>query len=407
MASRITEKTLEEVKTALLTNTSIADAIEVVKKKKKSNKLSVLAQFAEAYNADFEIRKKADELFAKENPFLSANNNETTTAISDENLRTLLNASKKLTEYEAAETDFYQKHIMNWTKDVPIPSYHDLKAPQIIKNGRRIILTCFDWHIGARCGAEHTLRGVGWNTEEALKCVRTITEKFIRTVEDSKAGYEEVIIVYGGDLFHSTTNFTAKGTMLQTDKEGGCQFNDAFFAIRDMVIQIARLGLRIRNYFVKGNHGGETDYGLGWALKQRFEYDPSYKGIVTWEVGITEALMIEADRDTLLCLTHGASAYTNHKLMAGSSPTNEKNGVRYFDSYQQRSNKVFKHKILIVGDKHHHSSHEYNGFHMVQVGSLMKADRYAEGLNLRARSQQACINIDNEGYKGVTMLYAD
>lgn len=314
----------------------------------------------------------------------------------------------------AAIADNIEKHVLTICESTigskqPLPRTL-LVNPQTLtktKKGRCIIVNCFDWHMGAQCRAEESRNGREWNVELCHKAIDDYAKKIIEIILEDNVGFEKIIINWGGDLYHTFTGMTAKGTILETEIKGPLQFKEIYAAMVRFTETLLQFTDTIENYYVKGNHGGHFDFGLGFSVAQHFvnfteeNREKNNGKVCTWEVSMNEMLDYEVNGH-LIMLHHGASADSKFSFAA-----NQKNSVhlvceKVTNSVQKRTNKIYKEKHIFVGDKHHSQHLQFSSdiyFH--QSGALTSADLYAQNMNLISRPSQVVCKFDENGLKCV------
>ena len=82
-------------------------------------------------------------------------------------------------------------------------------------------------------------------------------------------------------------------------------------------------------------------------------------------------------------------------------------GHRIFNQMSATSGKYYNLKYVFVGDKHHSRQEEYNGFELLQVGSMVKGDKYASDNLLVSRPSQLICIFDHRGCVSRNPVYFD
>lgn len=294
----------------------------------------------------------------------------------------------------------------NYFVNLKVPGYTNLTkntVANVSKNGRTFVTCCFDWHMGSRCDAEHSMDGQTWSSDECDKSIDKYADEIAKTAKNDKAGFEKCIIMWGGDLYHTFTGETAKGTILATEIVGEVQFDRIYFAMIRFVNKMLDIFGKVECHYVKGNHGGITDYGLGMALKN---YYKELGEKCVWFINKNEMTYFTL-QNSVIVLTHGASAESKGKFSASRSGHNEQVGHRIFNQIMEEENRIFPYKYVFVGDKHHYRNEECNGFELIQVGSMVKADKYASSMYFASRPSQLTCIFDEKGCVSKTQVFFD
>lgn len=381
------------------------ELVDQVRKTRKINEAKAIQLVEQAYELSLDVRKKIDALLGMQNPFSASQKSTSKLPVKQKSLDEVVREIKSLREFEENVQSYVHEHIGPKLEKVKLPTLEELEAKPVQSTDRSCIIVFTDTHIGSQCKSSDNLKGFEWNSAIAIETMHRVIDQSMEKL--SRGGYEKVIVAYGGDLFHTLTGTTQKGTKLERELNGFEQFETTLETIRDITLKLVKEGYKVENYFVVGNHDGITGYCLGSALKHMFDFNPEYKERVTWNVSQTEQIFFEANENTLCCLHHGASATTDFKFAAGVSKATEAKVGGMFSAYSAMKKKFYKSHIMIVGDKHHFSCHEYSHFLFVQIGSIVKADHYAENMQLRSRPQQGMITVDKNGFESIGVIYTD
>lgn len=318
--------------------------------------------------------------------------------VEKEQWREIQSNSKKWNEFVYKELDPFKNLLDNW---VP-PDFKPLPVP-IIKptvNGRVFVVGAFDWHIGAMAEAKYLMRGKDFS----MKVAKELIERYAKSVQDrvitSPYGYEKGIILFGGDLYHTLTGFTANGTKIETEVNGDTQFEAVMNMLVYFINAMTSIFTNVDIHFVRGNHGGITDIPLAHAVKNYFRTVKK----VNFNI-YSERTAVFKQGNTVIAFEHGASDYISSKV-----PQDEKGLDNYVNNVFLSKPELLsnsKQRLFIMGDKHHFIQKERSNFEFIQVGALPLGDKYANALGLYNRPRQNCLVIGPDGLESTVHVYFD
>ena len=384
------------------------DLINIIRKTRKVGRAKAVQWLEQAYEASIEVRKKVDALVGVTNPFVEGETQKTSKVpVKQKSVDEVVRENKALKEFKDNVSEYIKEHLAPMIKKISLPKLEELNITPVSVVDRAFILVLNDTHIGSACKKEQNTKNVEWNSEIALESINYVVDQAIYELESDKRNFDKVIVAWGGDLFHTLTGTTQKGTRLECELNGPEQFKKTLDMMTKVVFKLLSTGRKVENYFVHGNHDGITGQCLGYAAKMIFDTNTQYNDLVSWKVSMNDSVFFEANDTTLVCLHHGASAKTDFKFTVGPSKANETRAGNLFQMYEDTCPKKYKSRIIIVGDKHHFSCHEYARFVMIQAGSIVKADHYADDMILNARPQQTIVTVNNKGFESAKVIYTD
>ena len=384
------------------------DLINIIRKTRKVGRAKAVQWLEQGYEASIEVRKKVDALVGVTNPFIEGETQKASKVpVKQKSVDEVVRENKALKEFKDNVSEYIKEHLAPMIEKVSLPKLSELNITPVPVVDRTLILVLTDTHLGSACKKEDNTKNVEWNTEIALQSIDYVVDQAIYELESDKRNYDKVIVAWGGDLFHTLTGTTQKGTRLECELNGSKQFKKALDMMYNVVVKLVSTGRKVENYFVHGNHDGITGQCLGYAIKHSFDTNPEYKEWVSWKISTNDNVFFEANDTTLVCLHHGASAKTDFRFSVGPSKATDSHVGNLFQMYEDTCPKKYKSRIMIVGDKHHFSCHEYARFVMIQAGSIVKADHYADDMILNARPQQTIITVNNKGFESAKVIYTD
>lgn len=305
---------------------------------------------------------------------------------------------KEFAEFKAFKRDKISP-ILEALSNFKFPAVHRPAPIKKQKTERAFVICAFDWHVGGKADKSGLVRGGDWSIELALQSVQKYCDKITEDVSNDKVGFDKAIIFFGGDLFNSLSGFTSNGTHLKHNDGGDKQFEAAMKAMITLCDTALRLFPTVQVHFVKGNHGGDTDYALGIAVKSWYRTEKR----MAFEVYSKRTAEIKVG-PVLFFLDHGASSEVRAKI-----PTVDAKKENYVLRLinQSKLAHLVKQKIFLMGDLHHYKHTEHNGFEFIQSGALPLGDHYADALGLHSRSSQSCFVVDPTGLRQTFRYFLD
>jgi hypothetical protein len=342
------------------------------------------------------LNTSTEELVAKA---LEIKRQEIEKKIYEADLQKIKSDALKWNKFQTGRYEPFKESLKTWQP----PAYTPVKKSDLVKKvkeGRVFVVTAFDWHIGALAEERYLEKGKDWNIEAAKRAIKAYIDSITKTVAADSVGFSSCRILFGGDLYNSLSGFTAQGTPIRNEVGGDTQFD----AIMEMATALTDRMLEIFDSvevnYVRGNHGGHTDYALGIALKSYYRLEPRIKFNVH-----SERTAVFKIGNVVIGFEHGASDQTKSVVPNNGTP---------LEAYIQ---KVFgyypellidsKQRIYVIGDKHHFVHKEIGEYEYIQCGALPVGDQYASALRLHSRPRQNCFILDPNGLESVCHIYFD
>ena len=303
----------------------------------------------------------------------------------------------KWNEFEYGQLKPFEQAIARWTP----PKYVPVNVPtRKTKAGRCFVAGVFDWHVGGAAETRYLFKGKEWNIEVAKQMVRKYIAGIKAKVMGDPVGYDKCVILMGGDLYNTLTGFTSNGTPLLNDKTKDTQFDAIMDCLVLFINEMLAMFPKVEAHFVRGNHGGTTDYPLGVALKCYFRteirLDFNLYSCRTAPVVVNQVLIL---------LDHGASDQT--KSMMPRTGKAKESYVQHLLLAHPEWLVGIQQRLFIMGDLHHYSQEEFADFEFIQMGALVIGDQYSDTKNLHNRPRQNCLEIDDEGLVATHHIYVD
>jgi hypothetical protein len=306
--------------------------------------------------------------------------------------------AKKWRDLECGKLNPFERFLENH-KPAPIePLDYTLDTTKEVKNV--FLLGLSDIHFGAEAKGDELFFGKDYNAAKIAQIIDDYSKDIAHDLNDRKYRFERCVIAVVGDILHSLTGFTAKGTMLEADVLREEQFELAFDCLNRFINRMHELFGKVEIQVVKGNHAGASEYLLFYALKNFYKDSPS----ITFNLHKKRSAVFRVLK-TCILLDHGESDFVKAKVPKTAVPREafiQKHMMEYPDLLQGATS-----RIMIQGDLHHFEHIEYSNVEFFMFGSAVCGDRYADHLSLNSRPRQNCLIISDQGVKEVLHYYFD
>lgn len=263
-----------------------------------------------------------------------------------------------------------------------------------------LLIGLSDLHFGGIAHEEELFSGESFDSEVIRKIVASYVQKIKEEAINRRKQFKEVVVCSLGDILHTLTGFTVKGTPLEADVLREEQFELALDSLTAFFGELLKVFPKVSVHAVKGNHAGAGDWILFKAISLFFRSNPNIKFNLykarqaCFRVGSTAILM-----------DHGASDVNKSTM-----PTNGTPKEAYVQALFLQHPEVLtgaKSKLMIQGDRHRFFHEECRGFEHVIMGSCVLGDRYADNLGLHSRARQNCLILNDDGIKESISFYFD
>lgn len=264
-----------------------------------------------------------------------------------------------------------------------------------------VLIGLSDLHFGLYSEADDLFFSKsGWEIADTVRVVREYSEQIISRLKRRSSNLpKKAVICLMGDLIHTLTGETDKGTQLQAHPIGEKQLDFAFDSLFAFVSMVGSVFEKVEIKAVNGNHSYFGDYALGKMLQialredKKFSFELSTSRFLSFNIG-----------DSGFVMDHGASSHTKSRLPAQKNPRSN-----YAQSVFLANEKVrnCKYRYYLVGDQHHLEHQEYNNFELIMFGTPSGGDRYADASVLISRPRQSCLILTEEGLSEVLHFYFD
>lgn len=266
-----------------------------------------------------------------------------------------------------------------------------------VKSKNTFLIGLSDLHFGGKAVAAELFHGEDFNAERISQIVDSYAVQIAQDVSDRNYRFEKAVICVLGDILHSLSGRTEKGTQLEFDVLREGQFELAFNSMIQFLTRMVEIFGAAEVHCVKGNHAGPDDYILCLALKSYFRADSR----ITFELYKSRAAIFRIN-DIAILMDHGDSDYVKAKIPKDGSAREAYIQARFME----KSDLVHgtKTRLMIQGDQHHCEYKEHRAFEYFMFSSPAQ-DRYADHLNLSSKPRQNCLILSQNGLKEILNYY--
>lgn len=289
--------------------------------------------------------------------------------------------------------------------NVDLPKIDEIPTPPVNlrrKSNDLFVIGLNDIHFGLKADEAQLYYGSQYNTETVVKIVDEYAQKIAADINNRNYNIKKALVVVAGDILHTLTGRTKKGTPLEYDEIGISQWLTAEKSLIKFFVNLLNIFKTIEVHVVKGNHAGIDELTLFRSIENRFFNN---RNRITFD--ISERLVHDFRLGNhYILLTHGASDAVEARVPNGV----DKREAYFLKLMNNNPEKLLgaKSKIVFMGDQHHYERKEYNGFEFIMLPSTVKGCRYADHLNLHSRPSQRCFILsESEGLREELAYYFD
>lgn len=314
-----------------------------------------------------------------------------------ESWKRIQGAALKWEKFQSKQFDPFVNFLESWQP----PIYNKVKLETSNKkNDKYLVATLSDIHVGLISHDRYNYLKGKWNHEELEKSVKSYVAQMRDEVADRKTGFKSAYLLLMGDICHTLSGFTDKGTKLETEFLAENQFDLAFnitvYFINELLTFLPEVNIKS----VAGNHSSFGDYVVAFALEKYFRNEPR----VTFE-NTTKRFLTFRIEDTLFLIEHGYSAHYHARLPEAGA----KRETYITNLFLTKPDllKDLKQKVFISADQHHMEAREYHSFEHYMLGTIVSADRHSDNCGYNNRPRQSCLVVDKDGVKGLLHFFFD
>lgn len=277
-----------------------------------------------------------------------------------------------------------------------------IPIPKIKKGeGRTFLIGMSDIHWGQNTNGKEIFYKKGgdgnWSIEHTNKSIDYYFEQIKSEVESRNYPFEKVILCSLGDLLHTFTGFTEKGTKIDGFPIGTEQYDQAFNSLIRFITRCLEIFPQCEIHSVTGNHS-LLDSIMFRAIKAYFRTEKRLSVTV-----YDTRFCVFKCYDTLFVAEHGASAFYKSKTPKSGEPLRA-----YIQSLFLADPKLLvgtNAKVFLSADIHTFKAEELGDIERYVFGTFSYYDKYADHSNWVNRPRQNCLIIDKTGVREIINIY--
>mgnify|MGYP003653888934 CR=1 FL=1 len=291
----------------------------------------------------------------------------------------------------------FERFLDKWNppKYTPIPFKNTKKQT----GTNELLIGASDWHYGLFADARYLYNQKAWNIEETKKAVTSYAAQLKAHILE-RNNYTNVKLLFLGDLLHTLSGYTDKGTQLEANPIGEEQLEQAFNSIVAFVEEILSVSPKVEVFSCSGNHSSLGDYIVIKMLSLYFKTDKRIK----FEITNNRNLLFSVAKNGFL-MEHGYSAVTKNRL-----PAQGKGRENYINNLFMAKPEALTgtvRKYYLSADQHHLESYELTNVEGYMFPTLVGGCRHADNSGYKSRPRQLCLRVSEEGVKEVINFYFD
>jgi hypothetical protein len=314
-----------------------------------------------------------------------------------ESWKNIQSAAIKWQKFQAKEFDPFINFIESWTP----PEYKPVEFKENkVKRDKYWVASLSDIHVGLISHGRFNYHKGDWSHADLEKSIKDYVNQIREEVTDRKTGFKEAYLLLAGDICHTLTGFTDKGTKLEYQYIAENQFDLAFTVLSAFLNEMLAIFPSIKIKSVAGNHSSFGDYVVAKTLEAYYRSEDRIK----FEITTARYLPFKIE-NSLFILEHGYSPFYKSRLPNGKHQReNYINGL--FLSKPELLQGV-KTKYYLSADQHHAELKETNFYEQIMFSTIVGADRHSDNCGYVNRPRQNCLVIDNQGLKEIIHFYFD
>lgn len=311
-----------------------------------------------------------------------------------------LRDAEKWRHFKFKQLDPFERVIKAYAVSKPTPNLKN-HFPNYKPSNKHLIINIADIHVGLKADGRYLFFQKEWNNELLMEAMHNYASKVKQTLSERNYGFDSAVVCLGGDIAHSLTSYTDKGTRLEFEMIGESQLDYCFTILTSFFDNIVNLFPKVQVKSVQGNHSSIGDYTISKYLEayyrqdSRLEFDTTTKRFLPFKI----------HDNNLFILEHGYSALYKSKLPKGGSARDT-----YIQNILLQNPELLqgvKNRYYISNDQHHLEMQERNQFEVILCPSIVGGDRYSDNCVLKSRQRQNVFVVDEDGVKEIVHIYFD
>ncbi len=291
--------------------------------------------------------------------------------------------------------DPFERFLEKWS-----PPKYVAKAASYPKTdgNEELLVGISDLHFGLFANSRYLYNQKEWNIEETTKAVAQYADDVALFIRAHK--FPKVRLLILGDILHTLSGFTDKGTKLEANPIGEEQLERAFDSLVKFIETVLVVSKNVVVHSCNGNHSSLGDYVLARMLELYFKSDSRIKFDITNKRNI-----VFKAKNSIFLMEHGYSAVSRDRLPApGKARENYINNLFLAKPDLLQGT---KYRYYLSADQHHSESYELTNVEGFMFPTLVGGCRHGDNSGYKSRPRQTCLIVNDEGVSGVKHFYFD
>lgn len=289
--------------------------------------------------------------------------------------------------------DPFVNFLEKWAPPKYFPSVQTHKS----SGDEELLIGCSDWHFGLVANERYLYSQKEWNIAETKKAVASYARQLKQHIIERNC-YKKIKLLFLGDLLHTLSGYTDKGTQLEANPIGEEQLEQAFNSIVLFVEELLSVSSNIEVFSCSGNHSSLGDYVVIKMLSLYFRNDPRLKFEITNKRNIGFSI-----GRNLFLMEHGYSAVTKNRLPQGNKARENYINNLFMakpDDLYAKTNRYY-----LSADQHHMESYELTNVEGYMFPTLVGGCRHSDNSGYKSRPRQLALSVNGDGIKEVINFY--
>lgn len=305
-------------------------------------------------------------------------------------------AALKWQHFQAKQIDPFCNFIESWNP----PIYTPTQFKQVNSGDKYFLASLSDVHVGLISHERFNYFKGKWSHKDLENSIKSYANQIKNEISQRKTGFKSAALLLAGDLVHTLSGFTDKGTKLEYEFLGENQFDLVFNITVYFINELLSIFPEIHIKSVAGNHSSFGDYVVAKVLESYYRNEPRLKFEIT-----TKRYLPFKIENSLLILEHGYSPWYKSRLPR--SPVARENYINGLFLSKPELLQGVKNKYYISADQHHSEIKETNFYEHLMLSTIVGADRHSDNCGYVNRPRQTCFVIDKTGLKEILHFYFD
>ena len=276
----------------------------------------------------------------------------------------------------------------------------NIAKPKLPTGEDETLCVCLsDLHFGALAHSENlSFADNDLNLEYTRKAVENYVQQIIAMCESRGVMPKNCVVMSVGDIIHTLTGMTSRGTAIEADRIGTAQWYVALETLSSLFASLSKLFNNVSCYSVPGNHDRVGDILLFTALQYQFS-----KSNVSVHSNSSRWSHFYIGNNAFV-FEHGESAKYRCSKTPSAGPKRDAFVLNVFNNICNDMQIPQVKRYYITGHWHSFSWQTCRGYEAISLPTINPPDEYADELGYADdNAHQVCFIIDAN--KGITELW--